>query len=168
MSLVLLDNSMPATTPEILEKIALAEARMKTHEHTFRVEMQHDLHAGMYARTCRVAANQAFSSVLIKIPTLIIVNGDCIVLFGEGWHELIGYNVLQASAGRKQIYVTRGQTEITMIFPTAAKTVEEAEDEFSDESANLLSRRAACQESQQAQPYLSAADSRRLAVSRAE
>jgi hypothetical protein len=52
--------------------------------------------------------------------------------------------VIQASAGRKQIYVTTEPTEITMVFPSSAKTVEEAEDEFSDESANLLSRRAEC------------------------
>ena len=40
----------------------------------------------------------------------------------------------RALARRKQIYVTLGETEITMIFPTNAQTVEEAEDEFSDES----------------------------------
>jgi hypothetical protein len=57
------------------------------------------------------------------------------------WHELVGYNVIQASAGRKQIYVTREETAITMIFPSNAKTVEEAEEEFTDEAEMLLSRR---------------------------
>lgn len=145
MTLALLDKTLPPTTPEIMEKIALVEARIRPHEHTLQVEMEHSLHAGLYARTCRLAANQVITSVLIKIPTLLIVNGDCIVLAGESWHELMGYNVMAACAGRKQIYVTRGATEITMIFPTSAKTIEEAEDEFSDESANLLSRRGECQ-----------------------
>ena len=141
MSLALLDKTLPPTTPEILEKIALVEARIRPHEHTLRVEMEHHLHAGMYARTCRLAAHQVITSVLIKIPTLLIVNGDCVVLAGNKWHEFTGYNVLPACAGRKQIYVTRGETEITMIFPSNAKTVEEAEEEFTDESAMLLSRR---------------------------
>ena len=121
MTLALLDKTLPPTTPEIIEKIAIVEARIKPHEHTLHIEMEHNLHAGMYARTCRLAANQVITSVLIKIPTLLIVNGDCIVLSGDRWSELNGYNVLQASAGRKQIYVTRGVTEITMIFPSNAK-----------------------------------------------
>lgn len=142
MSLALIDKTLPPTTPEIMEKIALVEARIRPHEHTLDVKMEHSLYAGMYARTCRLAADQVITSVLVKIPTLLIVNGDCIVLAGEEWKELKGYNVLNTLAGRKQIYVTRGETEITMIFPSDAKTVEEAEDEFSDESANLLSRRS--------------------------
>ncbi len=142
MSLVLIDKTLPPTTPEIMEKIALVEAKIRPHEHLLQVEMEHTLHAGMYARTCRLAAYQVITSVLIKIPTLLIVDGDCIVLAGEGWKDLTGYNVLSAMAGRKQIYVTRSETAITMVFPSNAKTVEEAEDEFSDESANLLSRRS--------------------------
>lgn len=146
MTLALIDKSLPAASSEILEKIALVEARIKPREHTLQVQMEHHLHAGMYARTCRLAPNQVISSVLIKIPTLLIVNGDCIVLAGEQWYALKGYNVMAASAGRKQIYVTRDVTEITMIFRTEAKTVEEAEAEFTDEAENLLSRRQGCQE----------------------
>jgi selenocysteine-specific translation elongation factor len=145
MTLALIDNSLPAASPEILEKIALVEARIRPREHTLQVQMEHHLHAGMYARTCRLAANQVITSVLIKIPTLLIVNGDCVVLAGEKWHELKGYNVIPANSRRKQIYVTRGATEITMIFPTDAKTVQEAESEFTDEADSLLSRRAECQ-----------------------
>lgn len=142
MSLVLIDKTLPPTTPEIMEKIALVEAKIRPHESTLQIKMEHSLHAGMYARTCRLAANQVITSVLIKIPTILVVNGDCIVLVGDEWKGLTGYNVLNALAGRKQIYVTRAETEITMIFPSNAKTIEEAEDEFSDESANLLSRRS--------------------------
>ena len=141
MNLALTDKTLPPTTPEIIEKIALVEARIRPHEHTLQVTMEHHLHAGMYARTCRLAPWQVITSVLIKIPTLLIVNGDCIVLAGDKWHELTGYNVLQACAGRKQIYVTREATEITMIFPSKAETIEEAEREFTDEYENLLTRR---------------------------
>lgn len=134
-------QALPATSPEIMEKIALVEARIRPREHTLQIEMEHRFHAGLYARTCRLAADQVITSVLIKIPTLLIVNGDCLVLAGEDWHELKGYNVIEASAGRKQVYVTLGETQITMIFSTEAKTVEEAEAEFTDEFESLLSRR---------------------------
>lgn len=145
MTLALADKALPPASLEILEKIALVEARIKPREHTLQVQMEHHLHAGMYCRTCRLAPGQVITSVLIKIPTLLIVHGDCIVLAGERWHELKGYHVIPAGAGRKQIYVTRDSTEITMIFPTNATTVEAAEEEFTDEFANLLSRRHECQ-----------------------
>lgn len=141
MTLALIDHALPPTTPEIIEKIALVEARIKPHESTLKVTMEHSLHAGMYARTCRLAPWMVITSVLIKIPTLLIVNGDCVVLAGDKWHEIQGYNVIPASAGRKQIYVTREETEITMVFPSNAKTVEEAEREFTDEYENLLTTR---------------------------
>lgn len=141
MNLVLNDKSLPPATPDILEKIALIEARIRPRENTLQVEMQHHLHAGMYARTARIAANQVITSVFIQIPTLLIVNGDCVVLAGDKWYELTGYNVIPASEGRKQIYVTRGATEITMIFPTHASCIGDAEEEFTNEAGSLLSRR---------------------------
>ena len=145
MTLVLNDKSLPPATPEILEKIALVEAKIKPREHTLRVKMEHHLHAGLYARTCRIAPLMVITSVLVKIPTLVIVNGKCIVLVGDSWQELSGYNVITACAGRKQIYVTNSETEITMVFATQAETIEEAEAEFTDEAENLLSRRRECQ-----------------------
>ena len=141
MSLVLIDQTLPPASQEIIEKIALVEAKIKPHEHLLQVQMEHHLHAGMYARTCRLAANLVITSVYIKSPTLLIVNGDCVVLAGDKWCALKGYNVMAACAGRKQIYVTFGVTEITMLFPSKAQTVEEAEAEFTDEADMLLSRR---------------------------
>jgi hypothetical protein len=79
--------------------------------------------------------------ILIKSPTTLLVNGKCAIFAGDKWHTLEGYNVIAASAGRKQMYVTLEPTEITMLFPTNAKTVEEAESQFTDEAAGLLSRR---------------------------
>lgn len=137
----MLGNMLPAAPPEMEARIRQASAKIKPHEGIFRVQMEHILHGGMYARTCRVPAGQAFTSVLIKIPTIIAVNGDCCVCAGDGWHSLSGYNVLPASAHRIQAYVTLGDTEITMFFPSNAETVEQAEAEFTDEWADLLSRR---------------------------
>ena len=129
---------VPAATLEALETIGGVEKKMRAmpqiHLHT-----DHVLHAGMYARTIHLAARVAITSVLIKIPTMIVVHGTCRVYSGE-WRDLEGFHVIPASAGRKMIYVTATPTDITMIFPSKAKTVEEAEREFTEESELLLSR----------------------------
>ena len=140
-AITVLGNSVQPASPEIIEKIRDLEAAIKPHEHTLQVQMEHILHGGMYARTARLAPMMLFTSVLIKIPTVLAVNGKCKVFAGDKWYTLEGYNVMPACAGRKQIYVTLGPTEITMIFPSSAKTVEEAEAEFTDEAEILLSRR---------------------------
>lgn len=134
-------SAVPPTPPEVEALVRQATAKIKPYEASFRVKMEHSLHAGMYARTARIAPGMAFTSVMIKIPTLLVVHGDCYVLGGDKWHTLSGYNVIPACAHRIQAYVTIGETEITMLFPSNAKTVEEAEAEFSDEAADLLSRR---------------------------
>lgn len=140
--LVVSGNALPATPPEIIEKIREIESRMRPHEHTLQVQTEHVLHAGVYSRTIRVRPSMAFTSVLIKIPTILIVNGKCCIFAGDRWHTSEGYAVIPASAGRKQIYVTLGPTEITMMFPTDVKTVREAEAQFTDEHENLLTRRS--------------------------
>lgn len=132
--LVLADNALPSTPPAIVDKIREIEAKIKPREHTLQVQMEHLLHGGMYARTCRLGALMVITSVLIKIPTVLLVKGKCVVFAGDKWHTLEGYNVIPASAGRKQIYVTLASTEITMVFPTNARTVQEAEAQFTDES----------------------------------
>lgn len=125
---------------ENLRKVDMVAERVKEFPQIEPV-MEHMLHAGMYLRTARLAANTIITSVLIKIPTAVIVHGHCVVSVGDLWRELKGYNVLPASAGRKQIYVMIEPTEITMVFPSNAKTVEEAEVEFTDETDQLLSRK---------------------------
>lgn len=93
----------------------------------------------MYARTVYLPAMGLFTNVLIKIPTLIIVSGYCFMLAGDKWAKLVGYNVIPAASGRKQICITKEPTTVTMIFPTSAKTVEDAEAQFTDETSDLLS-----------------------------
>lgn len=138
-SLTVASDLLPATAPEALPKIAAVEAKMRRMPQ-ITPRMEHLLHAGMYARTCRVNAGDAFVSVMIKVPTVLIVNGWARVFAGDCWYEVQGYRVIPASAMRKMIYVVEEPTEITMIFPTEAATVEEAEAEFTDEAASLLSR----------------------------
>ena len=72
---------------------------------------------------------------------MVITVGSASVLVGKEWMDVEGYRVLPASANRKQAFRSRGAFIITMLFPTDAKTVEEAEREFTDEFELLLSHR---------------------------
>lgn len=132
--------ALPPTPPEVIEWIRQVEGRAREFEQ-LEISTDHFLHAGMYARTVHLPAMGHFTNVLIKIPTLLIVSGYCYMLAGNKWTRLTGYNVFPASAGRKQICITKEPTDVTMIFPTDAKTVAEAEAQFTDEAADLLSRK---------------------------
>ncbi len=102
---------------------------------------QHVLHAGLYHRTVKMPAGTVMVGVLVKIPTTVIIAGDVSVWLGEVEHRFTGYHVLAAAANRMQAFIAHQDTFITMSFATKAGTVEEAENEFTDEHGLLMSRR---------------------------
>ena len=82
------------------------------------------------------------TGVLIKIATLLVIDGDVLVHVGDDAPlRLQGHHVLPAAAGRKQAFLALADTHITMIFASGAASVAEAEAEFTDEVDNLVSRR---------------------------
>lgn len=132
--------ALAPTSPETLDKLAVVQKQLLGFEQ-IPIATEHILHGGMYARTIRMKPGTVLTGSLIKLATMVIINGSTAVFVGDGWAELDGYNVLPASAGRKQLFVTRGTVEVTMIFPTQAQTIEEAEDEVFAEADLLISRR---------------------------
>jgi hypothetical protein len=137
------------TSPETLAKIqCVHEAVLRCEQ--VEIATEHLLHGGMYVRTIRLAAGILMVGSLVKLATVLIVNGSTSVLVGEDRVELEGYNVIPGCAGRQQLFVTRHKkecaggdcdcsVEMTMIFPTQAKTVEEAENEVFAEVELLMS-----------------------------
>ncbi|THF64465.1 hypothetical protein E6O51_03165 [Pseudothauera rhizosphaerae] len=105
------------------------------------IDTRHLFHAGMYARTIHIPAGVCLTGALIKRATLLIFSGRATVFAGGEVIDLIGYHVIPASAHRKQVFLAHEDTDLTMIFPTEAGTVEAAEAEFTDEAELLLSRR---------------------------
>lgn len=105
------------------------------------IDTQHVLHAGMYHRTIMIPAGGFITGALIKIPTTLIVSGDTTVFIGGETKRLTGYYVIPAKAMRKQAFLAHSDTYLTMSFCTTATTVEEAEQEFTDEHASLSSRK---------------------------
>lgn len=132
-------RSLPAMTGEAIDKARETESRMLGMPQV-DLPVSHALHAGMYHRTIIIPAGVAITGALIRVPTLLIVSGHCEVFTGTNVATLRGHHVLQAEAGRKQVFLAHADTHLTMIFPTAAVTVEEAEDEFTGEADRLQSR----------------------------
>lgn len=124
-----------------IDQVARLEDASLAHMPQVQIPVDHCLHAGLYQRTIMIPAGVVLTGALIKIATLLIVAGDCIVHTEGGPIELHGYHVLQASAGRKQAFVALTDTHLTMLFPTSAGTVEEAEREFTDDHERLQNRR---------------------------
>jgi hypothetical protein len=106
------------------------------------IETSHLFHAGLYARSIMIPAGVVLTGALIKIATILIISGDVIMYVDGQARELHGYHVFAASAHRKQAFVALTDTSMTMLFPSQAKTVEAAEEEFTAEAGLLLSRGA--------------------------
>jgi len=131
---------LPAMTSEAVDKAREVEHRMLGMPQV-ELPVSHALHAGMYHRTITVPAGVAITGALIRVPTLLVVDGHCEVFTGPEVAILEGHHVLQCQPNRKQVFLAHEDTHLTMIFPTTATTVEEAENEFTDEAARLQSRK---------------------------
>lgn len=106
-----------------------------------KIDTEHALHAGMYARTIMIPAGIVITGVRIKIPTILIISGDALVYGDDGKVRFTGYHVTLGAVGRKQAIYAVADTYLTMLFPTQAAGVAEAEEEFTDEAERLGSRR---------------------------
>jgi hypothetical protein len=134
-----LSASVPAMSASDVQKVGRLEASLRDMEQV-PIQTTHHFHAGVYARTIRIPKGVVITGALIRIPTMLILSGHASVFVGGDTIELRGYHVLPASAGRKQVFLAHTDTDLTMIFPSCAKTVEEAEAEFTDETDLLMSR----------------------------
>lgn len=116
-----------------LEKVNLSLPQVHVATH-------HLIHAGMYHRTICIPKWGRLTGVFITIPTVLIVCGKAVAYADGEIIEIDGYAVIPASAGRKQAFVALEDTYLTMSFATKARTIEAAEDEFTNEAELLFSR----------------------------
>jgi hypothetical protein len=123
-----------------IEKVRVVQNEMLKMPQV-NLPVHHTLHGGMYSRSLVIPAGVALAGAFILVPTMLIVSGNVTVYANDQAYEIDGYQVLVASAGRKQLFVAHSDTNMTMLFATTATTVEAAEDEFTSESSLLASRR---------------------------
>lgn len=137
--LVSIKDRIPAMSETAINNVRKLEELVLKAPQT-KIATDHLFHAGLYARTITIPAETVLTGALIEIATVLIVQGRCIVYIGDESKELHGYHILAASAGRKQAFIAIDDTHLTMLFATDARTVEEAEDWFTDEAHLLFSR----------------------------
>jgi len=123
-----------------IEKVRLVQNAMLKFPQ-IDLPVHHILHGGMYSRSLVIPAGVAIAGAFIQVPTTLVVSGNVTVYANDQAYEIDGYQVLVASAGRKQVFVAHTDTNMTMTFATDAKTVEDAENEFTSEPDLLASRR---------------------------
>ena len=139
MDIVSTGSKIPAQTKDGLKAIyALEDLVLKCPQH--ELETHHVIHGGMFARTVHMKADEVMTGALINVPTMLIINGDAKVLIGSTAKIFTGFNVIPASAGRKQAFVALTDLDLTMIFSTSAQTIADAEEEFTAEAHRLISR----------------------------
>lgn len=142
--LVEMPARLPAMTPEAIDKARRLERFSLDHCEQVDFPTEHLIHGGMYLRTLHMPADSVLTGALLKLPTALIVAGDCAVFIGDEVIELRGYAVLPGSAGRKQVFLAHTDVHMTMVFPSTAKTVAEAEREFTDEYELLMTNHQDC------------------------
>lgn len=134
-------TDIPAMTQMQIDNVRQLEQFSLRQLPQVNIDTMHVLHAGMYARTITIPAGVVLTGALIEVATLIVVYGEVTVCVGEKDMLLRGFNVIPASANRKQAFIAKTDTHLTMVFPTSAKTIIEAETEFTNEAHMLISRR---------------------------
>lgn len=132
--------ALPSMSDASIEKVRVIE-RAFFERPQVPIFTCHLLHAGTYSRTIMIPAGVAITGVLVKVPTVLIAQGEATIHIGDEEIEVSGYMVVPAHAGRKQAFAAHTDFYLTMMFPTAARSVEEAEHEFTDEFDLLASHR---------------------------
>lgn len=142
--LVVAAPCLPAMSPEAIEKVRRLERFSLDLCEQVEFPTEHLIHGAMYARTLHMPAGTVLTGALLKVPTVLIVSGDCTVFIGEETIELRGYTVLPGSAGRKQVFLAHTAVSMTMLFPSQSRTIADCEKEFTDEYALLMTNRQDC------------------------
>lgn len=136
---VTMSTKVPAMTSQAVQQVQALQASL-SHLPKEDISTHHVLHGGIYSRTVLVRKGVFIIGVLVKVPTTLIVNGDCTVNLGDQLVRLTGHCVIPASGYRKQAFMAHEDTYLTMSFQTGATTIEEAENTFTDEGETLVSR----------------------------
>jgi hypothetical protein len=139
MEVTVTGNRIPAMSSSAIAKVNALADFSRQHDQ-IKINTHHIIHGGMYGRTISIPAGVMLTGVFIKVPTILVINGDVTVFADNESFRLSGFNAIAASANRKQAFIAHADTAMTMVFTTDATTVAQAENEFTDEADSLMSR----------------------------
>jgi hypothetical protein len=136
--LALRPDIAPMSETAIAKVRALESAALELPQVEVRIDQT--LHAGVYLRVAYLPPGTLITGALIKVETIVAVQGEALMYSEDGVVRLSGHAILRAAAGRKSAFYAVGSTTISMMFATTARTVDEAEEQFTDEHALLTTR----------------------------
>lgn len=122
------------------DQVAALEAFMLTQPQV-DLSTEHVVHGGMCARTILIPAGTMLTGAMTNCDNICVVQGDITVSNDGSTQRLTGFNVLPAHAGHKRAGLAHVDTYWTMIWPTELTDIQAIEDEMTDESAKLQTRR---------------------------
>ena len=105
------------------------------------LQTSHVVHGGMCGRTIIIPAGTVMTGALLNKDNIIVMVGDLIVTTAEGLRRLTGYHVLPVAKGFKRAGVILQDTYWTTFVRTDKTDIRDIEDEMTDESAQLQTRR---------------------------
>ncbi|MGF6738493.1 hypothetical protein [Paraburkholderia atlantica] len=129
--------ALVAPAPQMLDALRGIDAALLTQAQV-EISIDHLIHGGMYARTAHIPADTVVSGAVLSRATVLVIQGDVSVFTGADAVRLTGFHVLPGSAGRKQLFRTHAETHLTMVLPSSAESVDEAEHEFTSEADLLM------------------------------
>lgn len=138
-NVVVSSNRIAAMSDDAIDKVRKLEERIR-QVHQLTITTDHVIHGGMYSRSLFMPMGAVMTGALIKVPTILIISGHVTIWLDNECTEIAGYQVFAASAHRKQAFAFHQDTHMTMIFATQSTTVQDAENEFTDEADRLMSR----------------------------
>lgn len=139
-NVVVATNRIAPMSDEAIDKVRQLEARLQSL-HQLILTTDHVIHGGMYSRSLFMPMGSVLTGVLIKVPTILVISGHVTIWLDNDRTEVNGYQVFACSPKRKQAFAFHGDTHMTMLFATHSTTVEEAENEFTNEPDRLMSRK---------------------------
>lgn len=131
-------TALASATSAAIEKVNQLAVQIREQLPTCPFVTEHMLHAGMYTRTVRLPSGAVCAAVLITPPTVLIIAGSADIYVNDDLVRVDGYTVLPGSAGRKIAFITHSAVAMSMTFPTNAKSVDEAQKQFTVEHELLV------------------------------
>lgn len=135
MELSLFQSGMPP-----VEDVRRLEALLLTLPQ-INLHTKHIVHGKVSARSGLIPAGCALTGALTKIDNICVLIGDITVTTEEGVKRLTGFHVLPAKAGAKRAGIAHADTWWVTLHHTELTDIAAIEDEMTDESAMLLTRR---------------------------
>lgn len=96
--------------------------------------MHEQLFSAMYTRSAKIPAGTICTGNMTKVPTLLVVAGDCSIRVGDTIQTLRGFNIIAEPAGMVRVANCITDCWFTTISITACATIEAARAEFLGET----------------------------------